>query len=207
MESVIQRIKRCQDNIATALILGDRNMYEKEDRELKDAINKLFEEDKTMAKKQPKTVLETKVEDRPGDMAKFGNPATVKFTEDTGNMAWGDYTFKITVDNMLNLETLCKYAQMLDFVTHAKGENELNIDGVVNDILDEALSKRVKELAKKHGFADAHDFTESLDGCKDGEEVAHVIRESEQLAYERAHNRILMHVPIEDRQKKLFDAK
>ena len=194
MESVIQRIKRCQDNIATALILGDRNMYEKEDRELKDAINKLFEEDKTMAKKQPKE-----------DMAKISNPETVKFTDDTGNMAWGDYTFKITVDNMLNLETLCKYAQMLDFVTHAKGENELNIDGVVNDILDEALSKRVKELAKKHGFADAHDFTESLDGCKDGEEVAHVIRESEKLAIERAHDRILMHVPMEDRQKKLFD--
>ena len=194
MESVIQRIKRCQDNIATALILGDRNMYEKEDRELKDAINKLFEEDKTMAKKQPKE-----------DMAKFRNPETVKFTDDTGNMAWGDYTFKITVDNMLNLETLCKYAQMLDWVTHAKGENELNIDGVVNEVLDEALSKRVKELAKKHGFADAHDFTETLGDCKDGEDVAIVIRESEKLALERAHDRILMHVPMEDRQKKLFD--
>lgn len=145
-----------------------------------------------MAKKQPKTEADFTVK-------------TEKFTEDTGSMAWGDYTFKITVDNMLNLETLCKYAQMLDWVTHAKDENSLNIDGVVNEVLDEALSKRVKELAKKHGFADAHDFTESLDGCKDGEEVAHVIRESEQLAYERAHDRILMHVPLEDRQKSLFD--
>ena len=205
MESVIQRIKRCQDNIATALILGDRNMYEKEDRELKDAINKLFEEDKTMAKKQPKTEADFTVSISHDDMAKFSNPETVKFTDDTGNMAWGDYTFKITVDNMLNLETLCKYAQMLDFVTHAKGENELNIDGVVNDILNEALSKRVKELAKKHGFADAHDFTETLGDCKDGEDVAIVIRESEKLALERAHDRILMHVPMEDRQKKLFD--
>lgn len=158
-----------------------------------------------MSKKQPKTEADFTVSISHDDMAKFGKPQTVKFADDTGNMAWGDYTFKITVDNMLNLETLCKYAQMLDFVTHAKGENELNLDGVVNDILDEALSKRVKKLAKKHGFADAHDFTESLDGCKDGEEVAHVIRESEQLAYERAHDRILMHVPMEDRQMKLFD--
>ena len=94
-----------------------------------------------MAKKQPKTEADFTVSISHDDMAKFGNPTTVKFTEDTGNMAWGDYTFKITVDNMLNLETLCKYAQMLDFVTHAKGENELNIDGVVNDILDEALSR------------------------------------------------------------------
>lgn len=147
--------------------------------------------DGNMAKKQTKTEADFTVSISHDDMAKFGNPQTV--------------TFKITVDNMLNLETLCKYAQMLDWVTHAKGENELNIGGVVNEVLDEALSKRVKELAKKHGFADAHDFTESLDGCKDGEEVAHVIRESEQLAYIRAHDRILMHVPMEDRQKKLFD--
>ena len=160
-----------------------------------------------MARKQPKTEADFTVSISHEDMAKFGNPETVKFTDDTGNMAWGDYTFKITVNNMLNVETLCKYAQMLDFVTNAKGENELNIDGVVNDILDEALSKRVKELAKRHGFMDAHDFIESLDGCKDGEEVAHAIKESERMAYERAHDRILMHVPIEDRQKKLFDAK
>lgn len=158
-----------------------------------------------MAKKQPKTEADFTVSISHDDIAKFGNPQTVKFIEDTGNMAWGDYTFKITVDNMLNLETLRKYALMLDFLTHAKGENELSIDGVVNEVLDEALSKRVKELAKKHGFADAHDFIESLDGCNDGEAVAHVIRESEQLAYERAHDRILMHVPMEDRQKKLFD--
>lgn len=135
----------------------------------------------------------------------FGNPTTAaKFSED-GNTAWGDYTFKITVNNMLNLETLCKYALMLDWVTKAKGEDELSIDGVINEVLNDALLKRVKELAKKHGFADAHDFTESLDGCKDGEEVAHVIREAEQMSYERTHDRILMHVPMDDRQKKLFD--
>lgn len=158
-----------------------------------------------MAKKQPKTEADFTVSISHDDMAKFGNPQTVKFTEDTGNMAWGDYTFKITVDNMLNLETLCKYALMLDWITHAKGENELSIDGVVNEVLDEALSKRVKELAKKHGFADAHDFSETLGDCKDGEEVAIVIRESEKIALERAHDKILMHVPMEDRQKKLFD--
>ena len=160
-----------------------------------------------MSRKQTKTEADFTVSISHEDKARFGNPETVKFTDDTCNMSWGDYTFKITVDNMMNLETLCKYAQMLDFVTHAKDENELNIDGVVNEVLDDALSKRVKELAKKHGFSDAHDFIDTLDGCKDGEEVAHAIKESERLAYERAHDRILMHVPLEDRQKKLFDAK
>lgn len=158
-----------------------------------------------MSKKQPKTEADFTVSISHDDMEKFCNPTTVKFTEDTGNIAWGDYTFKITVDNMLNLETLCKYALMLDWVTHSKGENELSIDGVINEVLAEALSKRVKALAKKHGFTDAHDFTETLGDCKDGEEVAHVIREAEKIALERAHERILMHVPMEDRQKKLFD--
>ncbi len=126
---------------------------------------------------------------------------------DTGNMEWGDYTFKITVDNMMNLKTLCKYAQMLDYMIKANGENQLNIDGVVNEILDEALSKRVSALAKKHGFESSYEFTESLSTCQDGEEVAKVIRDSEQSAYERAHDKILMHVPFEDRQGRLFDSK
>ena len=124
---------------------------------------------------------------------------------EAGSAARGNCTFELTVDNVIGIDVLCKYAQMLDFVTNAKGEDELNIDGVVNEILDDAITKRVKELAKKHGFIDANDLIESLDGCMDGEEVAHAIRESERMAYERAHDRILAHIPIEDRQKKLFD--
>lgn len=125
--------------------------------------------------------------------------------DNTDQMAWGDYTFKITAGNMLNLSTLCKYAQMLDFVTKAESEEQLNIDGVINEVLDEALSKRVKELAKKHGFMDADDFIKDLDGCEDGEEVAAAIKRSEQAAYVRAHERILAHIPLEDRQMSLFD--
>ncbi len=158
-----------------------------------------------MAIHRPKTEAAFTVKSTNDDMASFDKPQTVKFADDTGNMAWGDYTFKITVGNMLNLETLCKYAQMLDYVTHSIDADRLNIDGVVNEVLAEALSKRVKELAKKHGFESAHDFTEALDDCHDGGEVEHVIRESEQAAYQRAHNKILMHVPFEDRQKSLFD--
>lgn len=127
-----------------------------------------------------------------------------KHIDDTDNMAWGDYTFKITSGNMMNLSTLCKYAQMLDFVTRAEGENQLNIDGVINEILNDALSKRVKALAKKHGFESDYDFSETLSACKDGEEVAHVIQESEREAYVRAHDEILAHIPYEDRQMKLF---
>ena len=126
-------------------------------------------------------------------------------TDNTDQMAWGDYTFKITVDNMLNLETLCKYAQMLDFVTRAQEENQLSIDGVINEVLDGALSKRVKELAGKHGFLSVSDFIEDLSKCKTGEEVAAAIRRAEQNSYLVAHERILSHIPLEDRQKELFD--
>ena len=126
--------------------------------------------------------------------------------DDTENMAWGDYTFKITSGNMLNLSTVCKYAAMLDFVTNAQSDALLNIDGVINEILDEALSKRVKFLAKKHGFESDFDFSESLAVCKDGKEVALVIQESERNAYERAHEAILAHIPYEDRQQTIkFD--
>ena len=126
------------------------------------------------------------------------NMDKAKSIDDTGSMAWGDYTFRITVDNMLNIETLFKYAQMLDFVIGSRDKFKLNMDGVVNEVLDEAVSKRVKALAKKHGFESTGDFIESICECKDGEEVSNAIKQAEHLAYVRAHNKILSLVPLYD---------
>ena len=41
-----------------------------------------------MAKKQPKTEADFTVSISHDDLAKFANPTTVKFTDDTANMAW-----------------------------------------------------------------------------------------------------------------------
>lgn len=127
----------------------------------------------------------------------------VKKAENTDAMAWGDYAFKITSGNMVNLSTLCKYAQMLDYITHAQGEDQLSIDGVVNEILYTALSKRVKELAHKHGYMSADSFINDLAMCDDGEAVAEAVKRAENEAYIAAHDRILEHIPLDDNQMKL----
>lgn len=127
----------------------------------------------------------------------------VKKKENTDAIAWGDYTFKITASNMVNLATLCKYAQMLDFVTNSQGEDQLSIDGVVNEILFKALDKRVKELASKHGYMYANDFIEDLSKCNDGEEVAHSLKRAENTALHVMHEKILAHVPLDEKQMKL----
>lgn len=127
-----------------------------------------------------------------------------KTEENTDSMAWGDYAFKITSGNMVNLSTLCKYAQMLDYITHAQGEDQLSIDGVINEILYTALSKRVKELATKHGYISADSFINDLAKCEDGKAVAEAVKRSENEAYIAAHDRILEHVPMDDKQGNLF---
>ena len=111
---------------------------------------------------------------------------------------------RISADNLRNIEALCKYAQMLDIITNACDDEKLSIDGVINELLDEVSTKRIKEIAKKHGFTGEADVLETFEQCTDGEDVQAAIKEAEKTAYERVHSRILSHVPIEDRQRELF---
>lgn len=113
--------------------------------------------------------------------------------------------FRVSTDNMRYLEALCKYAQMLDLVTNAIDGERLSIDGVVNDIFSEILEKRLREIVRKHGFYDLDDAVQTLSDCADAAGVAAAVRNAEKAAYEREHSRILAHVPIEDRQGKLFE--
>ena len=79
-----------------------------------------------------------------------------------------DCTFRMTVSNNIKLMALAKYAMMLDWVTNAKGEECLNTDGIINLILDEGMTRRVKDIAKKHGFYDSDDFITTMGDCGDG---------------------------------------
>lgn len=112
--------------------------------------------------------------------------------------------FRVSNDNMRAIEALCKYAQMLDLVTNAEDGERLSIDGVVNDLLNDATGKRLQKIVKKHGFVDLDDAIQTLNDCADAVEVVAAVRNAEKAAYEREHSRILAHVPIEDRQGKLF---
>lgn len=127
----------------------------------------------------------------------------VKVKESTDSMACGDCTFQITKANEVLLKALAKYSMMLDYVTHADESEQLNIEGLINAILLEGMTRRIKELAKKHCFDTQEDFIDCMSSCKDGEEVAIEIRCSECNFYKKMHDEILSQIPVPDTQKKL----
>lgn len=130
-----------------------------------------------------------------------------KLKENTDKMAFGDCTFQITTANEIMLKALTKYAMMLDYVTQAQGEDQLNVEGVLNSILFNGMSKMIKELVKKHGFEDTMEFMDCMNACSDGEEVANEIKHHERNEYQRQHDDILAHIPVPDNQGKLDFAK
>lgn len=119
-----------------------------------------------------------------------------------------DCSFRMTIANHIKLQALAKYAQMLDWATNATDDQRLNVDGIINLILDEGMTRRVKDIAKKHGFYDSDDFITTMGDCGDGEEVTYAVQYKERNYLKRAHDEILRHIPSDDRQKDLpFDVK
>lgn len=127
--------------------------------------------------------------------------------EQTDSMAFGDCTFQITTANEVMLKALTKYAMMLDYVTQAQGEDQLNVEGVLNSILYNGMSKMIKDLVKKHGFEDPTEFMDCMNGCADGEEVANEVKHHERVEYQKTHDEILSHIPLPDKQSKFDFAK
>lgn len=121
----------------------------------------------------------------------------------TDGMPFEECSFQITTANELILNALIKYSMMLDIVTGAQGEEQLNVDGLLNSLLNEGMNKRVKELVKRHGFEDVNDFTETLNACKDGDEALQEIKLHEQSMFQKMHDEILSHIPLDDGQKSL----
>ena len=109
-------------------------------------------------------------------------------------------SFRITGINMNMLQALSKYAQMLDHVTNAAEDERLNVEGVINSILNDGMTKEIKDICKRHGFIDMEDFMESMSECRDGEEVAHTCKLRESIKLKKDHDKILAHIPIDDKQ-------
>lgn len=130
-----------------------------------------------------------------------------KKKEETDGMAFGDCTFKITSENEIMLSALSKYAMMLDYVTQSKDEDSLNVEGVINSILYNGMSKMLKDLVKRHGFESQDEFIDCMNCCKDGEEVMNEVKQHECTEYQRLHDDILAHIPVEDKQAKFDFAK
>lgn len=119
------------------------------------------------------------------------------------NVSFSDCSFKISKGNLVQLNVLLRYAMMLDFVADADGANTINIDGLINSILDECTTKRIKDLTKRHGFDSSQEFMSTLTACMDGEEVYSEIKKHELETLHQQHAAILRYVPAESRQMDL----
>lgn len=128
----------------------------------------------------------------------------MKRKEETDLMAFGDCTFQITAANETMLSALSKHAQFLDYQVSKKGNCEqLNLDGLVNKILYDAMKRRINELVKEFGFDDVDDFIDVMAHCADGEEVAIELDNHTFNKYQKQHDEILSHIPMDSGQKEL----
>lgn len=120
------------------------------------------------------------------------------------NVNSGECTFALTGANDLMLRVFMKYALSLDSAAGVSDESEtLTIDGVINYLLDDALTRKTKEIIKRHGFENLSDFLDSVSACKDGAEVREVCVDKERSAALAMRDRIIEQMPIDDKQKRL----
>lgn len=127
----------------------------------------------------------------------------VKELESTDAMSADSISFEITMANEMMLTALTHYTEMLDYVTNAKDDEKLNIDGLINSIVAEGMTKRIKDLVKRHSFDSVEDFIDCMCACHDAEEAYSEVKSHEASAYQKMHDEILSHIPVEDAQKSL----
>jgi F0F1-type ATP synthase delta subunit len=130
-------------------------------------------------------------------------PKKDKLSQSEENVSKEDCTFQITFGNAIMLNALCKYSQMLDYIVSSPSEEKLDINGLLNSILAEGMTKRIKDLVKKHGFEEVNEFIDLVGGSHNEEELFALIKEQERIFYQKMHDEILSHMPIEDKQMDL----
>lgn len=116
----------------------------------------------------------------------------------------GECSFALTGANDMMLRVFMKYALSLDAAAGVNDEGEtLTIDGVINYLLNDALTRKTKEIIKRHGFESLSDFFDLVSACKSGADVRAVCVEMERAAALAMRDRILEQIPIEDKQMSL----
>lgn len=127
----------------------------------------------------------------------------------------GEFKFEITDENEKRLKAILIYSKVFNLIVLGDYEKnpgnddepeKLNDDGVINFILDDALTKWIKVLLNKHGFTDAQEFVEVIGGCESGEQVLDIIQRAEKRYYHGMYKGILAQIPLDDGQMQLpFD--
>lgn len=123
----------------------------------------------------------------------------------TDKLNAGECTFQLTGSNDIMLRMLAKYMMMLEYVASSTGDEEskLNIDGLINYLLDEALDRTIRDIVKRHGFGGKDDFFQCISECEDGEEVRAYCEQRQNNQLLKMHNDILAQIPMDAPQQKL----
>lgn len=120
------------------------------------------------------------------------------------NINAGECAFALTGANDLMLRVFMKSALSLDSAAGVQDDAEtISIDGVINYLLDDALTRKTKEIIKRHGFENLSDFLDSISACKDGAEVRAVCVDKERASALAMRDQILEQMPIDDKQMRL----
>lgn len=115
--------------------------------------------------------------------------------------ASGECTFTLTGSNERKLRALSMYMRVVEEVSRPKQDGEpLCFDGLLNTLFDQISDLWIKDLVKKHGFADAKDFIDIACACKDQIELLDIIHKLEKCRYIVTYQKILEQIPIPDPQ-------
>lgn len=113
-------------------------------------------------------------------------------------------TFLANESTAKRLDALSKYYHMIS--EQAKDNDDiyteaLNFDGIINALLDDVLSRRIKDIIKRHSFEDDIEFVDGINSCRDDAECKRFIESAEKRYYIKSYNKILEHMPVIDNQK------
>lgn len=113
--------------------------------------------------------------------------------------------FNCTQLNLDRISAFMRYCEMLSMIAKQDPDctDDLDFNGFMNSLLDEILSKKVKEIIKRHSFFDEAEFIDGMKNCANPGETRAFIDSVEHRYYMKEYNRILSFMPIEDNQKTL----
>lgn len=123
---------------------------------------------------------------------------------ESNTKASGECIFTLTDSNERKLRALSMYMRVVEEVSRPKQDGEpLCIDGLLNTLFDQISDIWIKDLVKKHGFADSEDFIGIACACKDQMELLDLIHKLEKCRYIVTYKKILEQIPIPDTQMDL----
>lgn len=109
-------------------------------------------------------------------------------------------------DVLKQLEAIIKYYKMVSYISRKDDsvmDEALSFDGIINALLDDVLSRRIKDIVKRHSFIDSSEFLDTIALCKSDDDCEQLIKQMDNRYYLVSYNKILEHMPILDGQKSI----